>query len=105
MPKYWMITDRNIAADGFGERVASMSYWKADSDEVDIFDNWTRVRVNKFQRGLAAAADHFPSFIDPRRFEEQQHVTLFVHGYNNGCPPRQSAPTMRDRTLSKGGLR
>src|SRR5205807_1131947 len=84
MPKYWIITDRNIATDGLGERVAGLSYWTADSDDVDVFTNWSRVRANEFQRALAAAADRFPSITDPNRFAEQQHVTLFVHGYNVG---------------------
>jgi esterase/lipase superfamily enzyme len=84
MPNYWMITDRNVAADGSGERVASLSYWTADSDDVDVFTNWTRVRVNEFQRELAATADRFPLITDPNRFAEQHHVTLFVHGYNVG---------------------
>jgi esterase/lipase superfamily enzyme len=84
MPKYWMITDRNVTADGLGERVAALSYWMAESDDVDVFSNWTRVRANEFQRALAAAADQFPAITDPSRFAEQQHVTLFVHGYNNG---------------------
>jgi esterase/lipase superfamily enzyme len=83
MPKYWMITDRNIAADGFGQRVAGLSYWTADNDDVDVFANWTRTRANEFQRALVAAADRFPMITDPSRFEEQQHVTIFVHGYNN----------------------
>jgi esterase/lipase superfamily enzyme len=77
-----MISDRNISADGLGQRVAGLSYWTTDSDVVDVFANWTRVRGNDFQRALAAAADSFPAITDPSRFEDQQHVTLFVHGYN-----------------------
>ncbi|HEV2971403.1 MAG TPA: alpha/beta hydrolase [Pirellulales bacterium] len=84
MPKYWMITDRNVAGDEFGGRVAGLSYWTADSDDVDIFANWTRARPDAFQKQLVAATAGFPLITDPNRYDDQQHVTLFVHGYNNG---------------------
>ena len=84
MSKYWMITNRNVLSDGLGQRLDGLTYWTADSDDVATFSNWTKTRAEAFQKQLVAAADGFPLIADPTKFEDQQHVTLFDHGYNNG---------------------
>jgi esterase/lipase superfamily enzyme len=83
MPKYWMITDRNISAGALGKEVAGLTYWVADKDDLTQFGHWTKVSASSFQKQLVAVADEFPSIDTPSHFELQQHVTLFVHGYNN----------------------
>ena len=30
MPKYWMITNRNVKKNGFGDDLAPMTYWSSD---------------------------------------------------------------------------
>lgn len=83
MPKYWMVSNRNVQADGLGDRRADLSYWVADGSSVHKFDRWKRVAKGAdFQKMLAAAADAFP-VLDEAENLDQKHVTLFVHGYNN----------------------
>lgn len=85
MPKYWMISDRNVTADGLGSDHADLSFWVSDSEKIDVLPNWQRVRKAKqFRNMLAEAADQFPAILDPALNLDQRHVTLFVHGFNNG---------------------
>jgi esterase/lipase superfamily enzyme len=83
MPRYWMIADRNVTTDGLGAETDKVTYWVTDSEDVDVFKNWTKLRGDAFQKQLVAAAETFPAIDDPSRYDEQKHVTLFVHGYNN----------------------
>jgi esterase/lipase superfamily enzyme len=84
MPKYWMITDRTVTGAGFTHELGDLTYWVTDSEQVDAFNQWINVPAADFQTQLIAAADQFPLILDPSQFDRQQHVTLFVHGYNNG---------------------
>lgn len=82
MPKYWMISDRNVSDAGLGGSHSGLSYWVTDSEQVDTFSVWTRRNGAQFQKLLAATAGEFPVIVDPDQQDQQQHVTLFVHGYN-----------------------
>ncbi len=81
---YWMVTNRNINANKktFGDELTSLSFWQNASDKVDSFDNWTQLKEDDFRQGLVATADAFP---DPSNApsEDQMHVNLFVHGFDN----------------------
>jgi esterase/lipase superfamily enzyme len=83
MPKYWMISNRNVKKDGLGTDHGSLSYWTTDDDKVDRFGSWERCSGPQFKKELIQAADRFPRIDDPAAHEDQKHVTLFVHGYNN----------------------
>ena len=85
MPRYWMITNRNIGGvgDTLGKRLAGRSHWVTDESDVTRLDNWKRVTPTQFWTLLVAAADEFPVINDPHEQENQKHVTVFVHGYNN----------------------
>ena len=78
---YWMITNRNIQAAGFGDEFAELSFWTNNSGPVDDFKSWKRVDAGSFRTVLVAAAATFP---DPLQVppEKQKHVTFFVHGFN-----------------------
>lgn len=78
----WMITDREVTADGLGDDQDALSYWISDAGAVDRLGSWRRVTWKRFRDLLVAAADKFPS-LPLERSDEQKHVTLFVHGYNN----------------------
>jgi len=41
MPEYWMITNRNVKKNGFGDDLAPMTYWSSDKGHLDNFKNWT----------------------------------------------------------------
>lgn len=83
MPKYWMITNRNVAAADLGKnRSDELSFFTADSGNLKNFKSWTRRTAGEFRTALIAAAEAFPEYAD-RDHEKQKHVTVFVHGYNN----------------------
>src|SRR5436309_1930571 len=83
MPQYWMISNRNVQAKGLGSDRDELTYWVSDNGPLDNFNNWTKVSADRFQKLLVASANKFPLFTDPADQEKQQHVCLFVHGYNN----------------------
>lgn len=82
MTKYWMISDRNVSGDRLGSGHSGLSYWVTDSEKVDTLGNWTRRSEAQFRTLLSNAASEFP-LVDGAHNEQQKHVTLFVHGYNN----------------------
>jgi esterase/lipase superfamily enzyme len=84
MAKYWMISNRSLVkGKPCGSDRGDVSYWTSDQAPLDREENWTKASWNAFKASLVAAADAFPAG-DPANSESQSHVTLFVHGYNNG---------------------
>ena len=82
-PNYWMISNRNLEADGFGGDRAPLTYWVSDKGPLKNFKDWKPQTADEFKQQLVAAADDFP-LKDEAEHEEQGHVTFFVHGYNTG---------------------
>lgn len=81
--RYWMITNRNEEDDGLGKDVSDLSFWTSDGQgAIDDFSTWTLVAQDRFKKSLIAAADRFPALPDSDN-EDQKHVTLFIHGFNN----------------------
>jgi esterase/lipase superfamily enzyme len=62
------------------------------------FGAWKSVTGKQFETQLLAAAAEFPPNPDDGTNENQKHVTIFVHGYNNGW---QDA-ARRYRQISQG---
>src|SRR5947209_18509087 len=86
MPRYWMISDRTVDVAGkkFGsDRNPKLTYWVSDGGSLDQGASWNNVSADEFQSQLLAAIATFPPIIDPAHQQEQKHVALFVHGYNN----------------------
>lgn len=84
MPKkYWMISNRNVGANGLGSELAGLSFWTSDGGPLDTLKSWRQVKPAQFQKQLVAAADKFPPLTNLAEHEAQKHVTLFIHGYNN----------------------
>lgn len=92
MPKYWMITDRSVTTnpagqpDGLGpnlsREVEPLSFWTSEEGPLDQFGKWTRVEERKdFLDSVVAVARNFP-VVPEHQHENQKHITLFVHGYN-----------------------
>jgi esterase/lipase superfamily enzyme len=83
MPKYWMITNRNAHTHDLGNhRTEALSFYTADKAPLDKLTTWTARSEKQFRLELAAQADAFP-LIPEQQHEQQKHITLFVHGYNN----------------------
>lgn len=84
----WLITNRNQDKknDGFGSDFSSLTYWTFDPADpgagITHLSAWTRCTPVEFRNSLVAVADKFP---DPLTTlpENQKHLTLFIHGYDN----------------------
>lgn len=82
-PKRWMISDRAVDGDDLGsDQGDELTYWTSDGGPVERLASWRPVKLNRFRAQLVAAANKFP-LLPPDRSNEQKHVSLFVHGYNN----------------------
>jgi len=81
MPKYWMINDRNNGGTGPDVNFDGLTFWVSDKLPLTDIKNWRQVTRGNFQKLLVAAADRFPAY-DATENEEQCHVTLLLHGYN-----------------------
>lgn len=79
---YWLITDRNIEANGFGGDFASLTFWTAPvTADPTLKASWTQVTKDQFRQQLVAITDQYPSpaVTAPK---DQKQVTFFVHGFN-----------------------
>lgn len=83
MPRYWMITNRNVKKDKLGGDHSRLSFWVSDQRDVDRIDNWERLDKKQFKRALLDSMNEFPMIRELCAQEQQRHVTLFVHGFNN----------------------
>ena len=82
MPRYWLISDRNNNGTGSGSNPDGLTYWISDGGPLDDIGNWQQLTsLDAFKTLLVAAADAFPTFT-PEQNEQQSHVTLLVHGFN-----------------------
>ncbi|MBX7118261.1 MAG: alpha/beta fold hydrolase [Gemmatimonadaceae bacterium] len=82
MARYWMVTNRAVGASALSEsRGSGLTYWVAKAGPLDRLSSWARVTEDKFRTMLVAAADRFPEVTEDAQ-GEQQHVTVFIHGYN-----------------------
>ena len=78
---YWLITNRKVSADGFGDDFSDLTYWQNQAGPVDDFSKWEKLTQAKFRQGLVALTDAFP---DPQTTppDDQQHLNIFVHGFD-----------------------
>jgi esterase/lipase superfamily enzyme len=83
MPNFFMITNRDKRANGLGDERSGLSFWASQQSPLDNFANWKEVSSDDFRKQVLAIADAFPLIMDPEQHEQQKHVTLFVHGYDD----------------------
>jgi len=79
---YWMITNREVQPDGFGDDFDSLTFWTNPNGKLDQFSEWKRIeKPDDFRNALIAIANKFPDplVVPP---EQQKHVTIFVHGFD-----------------------
>jgi esterase/lipase superfamily enzyme len=80
---YWMISNRAIKnGQPSGER-GPTKFFIAHAAPLDDFQNWHEVPAGDFKLLLLAALEDFPA-LSHGDHERQNHVTFFIHGYNNG---------------------
>jgi esterase/lipase superfamily enzyme len=78
-----MITNRNRIGGGFGPKREGLTYWGSDGGDLQNIASWRLLDgLDAFTAEIVAAAGQFPE-VPRERQEDQRHVTVFVHGYNN----------------------
>jgi len=85
---YWMITNRVVKGTGakrsLGIDEGGLRYWTAETGaDVRSLADWTERSEQVFRERLIRAAQKFPRIDNPAQHEDQKHVTLFIHGFNN----------------------
>jgi esterase/lipase superfamily enzyme len=84
MPKYWMISVRDSGGTGVNRNKNEPTYWTSDSSgDLHKIDNWDGVTFSQFRKAITDACDTFPD-LPPNQQEEEKHLALCIHGYNNG---------------------
>jgi esterase/lipase superfamily enzyme len=80
---YWMVTNRNVKSDGLGPEESTLSFWTSEAKgEFNNLAQWSRRTRTEFVRLLSAETSQFP-VLDDAGHEDQQHLGIFVHGFNN----------------------
>ena len=79
---YWMITNRNIMPNRLGDEFADLTFWKNESPNATDFTAWKQLKLEEFRQGLVQIADTFPDPLTTAS-EDQKHVNIFVHGFDN----------------------
>jgi esterase/lipase superfamily enzyme len=82
----WLISNRNQDNnDGFGGDLSNLTFWTRPdgSGTISSRATWQLRSSDEFRDALVAVARNFP---DPLTTDisGQKHVSLFIHGYNNG---------------------
>lgn len=84
-PPFYMITNRNVEKDGLGKNLDPVTrYYECpvDSDPAK-FASWTEVKSkDEFIGKLRKLAQRFVRIPDDSSNEDQQHMSMFVHGFN-----------------------
>ncbi len=84
---FWMITNRNVKNDGFGDEFDQLTFWQNPTGKLQDFASWVQFKdpngngQDNFRQALVAITNGFP---DPATTpsEDQKHVSFFVHGFN-----------------------
>lgn len=86
MPKYWMISLRDEGGAGDDRNKNGATFWISDSpndkNQLRELKNWQKSNLSQFRKALIDACASFPD-LPPEQHEEEKHVALCVHGYNN----------------------
>ena len=89
--KYWMISTRKPVQDDWVRTLGreddeKLSFFSCpldvDEGKATSLAAWTQHSRDEFKRALIEAAGKFPLLEDENN-QNQKHVTIFVHGYNN----------------------
>ena len=85
MQPFLMISNRGRDGDALGSDIASLAFYSApgttSAADLKKLSTWTKLTRANFIAQLKQIADGFPLLPDAQN-EQQQHLCLFVHGYN-----------------------
>jgi esterase/lipase superfamily enzyme len=97
-----MISNRNREDDRLGSRLATLAFYSAPADadpaKLTSLQTWTKMTRQAFVAQLKAIGTECP-IVPEEDHEEQQHLCLFVHGYNSDWED-----TIADYLSIKSGL-
>jgi esterase/lipase superfamily enzyme len=82
---YWMVTNRDLKNDGFGDDFSQLTFWTNESSnaaDVVRFGAWKQQDQAAFQKSLVQTTSTFPH-PDETPNEDQKHLNVFVHGFDN----------------------
>lgn len=83
MPNSFMVTNRNRENGGFGIKRDELRYYIGEStSDLSNPRNWTECSENDFVSKVSEQTAKFPHKLD-HESEDQQHLTMFIHGYDN----------------------
>ncbi len=104
MPISYMMSSRDKTDDGFGYRKGPLCYFSSDAaaDQLTIRSHWTEMSEKDFAKALINTAKSFPFFTDEDN-KKQQHLSLFVHGYNNDWKDSVKQYTSIQSQIYSGG--
>ena len=87
MPQYWMVSARDEGGTGGSRNPNGVTYWVSDgpSDAGQLRDinNWTPTTFSEFRKTIIDTCAGFPD-LPPEQQEEEKHLAVCIHGYNNG---------------------
>ena len=93
--------DFNHGLLGNGE--GGLTFWTTQTTgSLDRFSAWTERTASQFRKELTAVADAFPRIDESEDQEDERHVTLFVHGFNNSWHEAARRYQQICRTLYSG---
>jgi esterase/lipase superfamily enzyme len=80
-----MISLRDNGGTGTNRNKSGPTFWVSDNDDTSQITNWQRLPFAQFRKALIDACDQFPD-LPQEQHEEEKHVALLIHGYNNPWP-------------------
>src|SRR6266566_5678663 len=87
MPQYWMISARDDGGVGSNRNADGVTYWISDGPssggKLRQIANWKAVTFSQFRKTISDACAQFPDLPSAQQ-EEEKHLALCIHGYNNG---------------------
>jgi len=90
--KLFMITNRNVIGGSgrrrveksLGEQISrNLTFWVTEAVNPTNLSKWEKCDRRRFEKALADEAQNFPFLENLEDHEFQEHLTFFIHGYNN----------------------
>jgi len=87
MATRWMITNRQVDRGEWGKDEGPLTFWTTttigDGRALSKISAWKELSAQQFAQALRKRVDEaFPSLPESQN-EQEKHVSLFVHGFNN----------------------
>ena len=105
MPSSYMITNRRVTDEGLSHqidlRTTSFFISSQSAKQLTNLASWQKVSADQFRSTLMQEASKFPQVSDEQN-QLQQHVSLFIHGYNNDWKEAVERYTQLQRELFTG---